>query len=153
MLSIGDTVLYQGGNYRITRILVESCGRKAYEITSIDRSNIRGFRYDHELELVCKTPKTVGADRYNEGKPQLSLIDPNILYALARVLEFGCTKYEIDNWKKGQERKKIMDSLLRHTVALMSGENKDPESGLSHGAHIAANIMFHEYYMKEGMYG
>lgn len=82
------------------------------------------------------------AARYNEGKPQYSLIDLNSLEPCARVLEFGAKKYARDNWKKGMSVTKILDSLLRHISALQKGELIDPESGLSHIGHIQCNALF-----------
>lgn len=82
------------------------------------------------------------ATRHNEGKPKWSLVDFKALEGLVRVLEFGSAKYGDYNYKKGFPRKEIMDSLLRHIFAILNGEEIDPESGLSHVAHIQANAMF-----------
>lgn len=83
-----------------------------------------------------------GAMRHNEGKAQYSLIDLTKLEPCARVLEFGAKKYSRDNWKKGMNQDKIIDSLLRHIAAIQSGEDIDQESGLSHIGHIQANSLF-----------
>ncbi len=82
------------------------------------------------------------ARRFNEGKPQYSLLDLQCLEPGVRVLEFGAKKYARDNWKKGMDVTKILDSLLRHIAALRSGELTDPESGLSHIGHIQCNALF-----------
>ena len=87
----------------------------------------------------------IQADRYNEQKPQWSLVDFKSLEPLVRVLEYGCTKYSKDNWKKGFPISQLMESLLRHCFKLLEGELMDRESGLSHTGHIMANIMFMEY--------
>lgn len=80
--------------------------------------------------------------RYNKNKPKYSLIDLNCMEDCARVLEFGMNKYSRNNWKKGLVRSEIIDSLLRHIAALQSGEEVDPESGLSHIGHIQCNALF-----------
>lgn len=82
------------------------------------------------------------AERYNQGKPQYSLLDLTALEPGTRVLEFGAKKYARDNWKKGMPVTQILDSLLRHLAALRSGELIDPESGLPHIGHIQCNAMF-----------
>lgn len=82
------------------------------------------------------------AMRFNDGKPQYSLIDLQALEQCARVLEFGAKKYARNNWKKGLPITQILDSLLRHVAALASGELIDPESGLPHIGHIQCNAMF-----------
>ena len=99
---------------------------------------------EENVELLGKL-----ADRFNDGKPKLSMIDTEILNLTAQVLEFGEKKYSRDNWKKGRPINDIMDSLLRHAFAITSGEENDPESGLSHLGHIVANAMFIAYYKKE----
>lgn len=87
--------------------------------------------------------------RYNEGKLQWSLIDWKSLEGLVRVLEMGAKKYARDNWKKGMPVTQVSESLMRHLFAFMSGEDKDPESGLNHLSHVMCNAMFLEYIMRE----
>lgn len=79
--------------------------------------------------------------RYNSGKPQFSYITdfPNAMRGFAGVSEFGATKYERDNWRKGRSFKDTIDSLLRHIFAFASGEDIDPESGQPHTGHIIWN--------------
>jgi uncharacterized protein YuzB (UPF0349 family) len=84
--------------------------------------------------------------RYNEGKPQWSLVDFKSLEPMVRVMEYGCQKYDRDNWKKGLDLNQILESLSRHLFALMSGEIIDPESGQEHVGHIMANAMFWQYH-------
>ena len=36
--------------------------------------------------------------RYNEGKPRLGLIPPQIIEGLGHVLSFGAQKYDDNNW-------------------------------------------------------
>lgn len=84
--------------------------------------------------------------RYNEGKPKWSLVDFKSLEPMVRVLEYGCTKYERDNWKKGLDNTEVLESLSRHLFALMSGEELDPESQLPHIGHIMCNALFYQYH-------
>jgi hypothetical protein len=83
-----------------------------------------------------------GASRDNGGKPQYSLVSLDCLEPMVRVLEFGAKKYSRMNYRKGFVESVIFDSLLRHISKYLSGEEIDPESGLSHIGHIQANAMF-----------
>lgn len=83
--------------------------------------------------------------RYNNGKPKWSLVDFNSLKPMVAILEFGAKKYSKDNWKKGMPMSEVIESLLRHTFALLNGEMDDQESKLTHIGHIQCNAMFLAY--------
>jgi hypothetical protein len=70
------------------------------------------------------------------------------LKPLVEVLEMGAKKYSRDNWKLGLPIKDVVDSLLRHAIALSDGELYDSESKLLHTGHIMANCMFINYYLR-----
>lgn len=82
--------------------------------------------------------------RYNGNKPLLNFVmsAPHALAGLASVMEFGSRKYSRDNWKKGLPHLEVVDSLLRHIAAYVSGEDKDSESGLPHVDHMLCNAFF-----------
>jgi len=78
--------------------------------------------------------------KHDQNKPKLSFVSREMMEALARVREFGAGKYARDNWKNGFNYTRSIDALLRHVFAFLSGEDKDPESGLNHIHHAACNI-------------
>ena len=86
------------------------------------------------------------------GKPMVSLVQAPFILDIAKVLTFGAKKYGKNNWKHidPQEIDRLKDSLLRHTLAYTSGTDIDPESGLSHAAHAACNLMFLHYFEQQG---
>lgn len=86
------------------------------------------------------------ATRYNEGKPRLGLIPPEIIIGIGEVLTFGAKKYDDNNWKKGLSDENCMSSCLRHLMAYQAGEEVDSESGLSHLKHAACNLAFMLYF-------
>lgn len=84
--------------------------------------------------------------RYNTGKLRWTLVHFDSLAPLVKVMEYGAVKYAPENWKKGLNKKEILESLTRHLFALIDGEKYDQESGLEHIGHIMANAMFYSYF-------
>lgn len=84
--------------------------------------------------------------RYNSGKRQWNLVDYKSLEPMIKVLEFGAEKYSPDNWKKGMPKEQLLNSAMRHLVALMDGEEIDSESGLPHIGHLMCNAMFISFF-------
>lgn len=82
------------------------------------------------------------AIKHDDEKVPLELIPPEALIEIAKVLGFGAKKYDAHNWRNGFKWSRLLGAALRHIVAYIGGENKDPESGLSHLAHAGCCIMF-----------
>jgi len=85
-------------------------------------------------------------------KPMVSLIQPEFILGMAKVMTIGAEKYSIDNWMLGNSQtdiRRYKDALLRHILAYTSGEKNDPETGLSHTYHAACNLMFLEYFDRQ----
>lgn len=78
--------------------------------------------------------------RYNDGKPDLSLIALCTLEDEARVWMYGARKYTFWNWAKGMSWSVPLACALRHLSAWQRGEDIDPESGLPHLAHVMCNL-------------
>jgi hypothetical protein len=81
----------------------------------------------------------------DSGKAPLHMIPEEALTGMAEAFDFGAKKYERFNYKKGIEITRITDSLRRHTLAYLRGEDIDPESGLHHTKHILANAAMLEF--------
>jgi hypothetical protein len=79
--------------------------------------------------------------KFDEGKPRVGLILSKALLEVAAVGTFGAQKYGDHNYRKGLKWSRLIDAAGRHLLYYMSGERKDKESGLSHLAHIAWNIL------------
>lgn len=78
----------------------------------------------------------------DDGKVRLDLLPTEALEEIAKVLTFGAKKYAAHNWRKGFVWSRTVAAMLRHLYAWMRGEDKDPESGLSHMAHVGCNVLF-----------
>jgi len=97
----------------------------------------------------------MNALRYNEGKVDYTLIPVDALQEEARVWMMGEKKYGRDNWEKfwGNDTVNvIMQSLMRHACAILSGDMIDEESGLHHAAHIRCNagMLLRHYNNEQG---
>lgn len=76
-------------------------------------------------------------------KTRLDLIEPQFIEAVGEILTFGADKYEANSWQKVENAKdRYYAALMRHLMAWRGGEEIDPESGLTHLAHVACNVMF-----------
>lgn len=96
------------------------------------------------------------ASHKSEGKPNIGDLDPTFLLVMAKVMTQGLTKYPNDpdglpNWWKGGSYRSFCASILRHALALASGEDFDRESGLPHAAHIAVDASFIESWRQRGV--
>ncbi len=92
----------------------------------------------------------VEARRDDSGKTNWSLMPFEAVEEINKVLDFGAKKYAEWNWTNsgGMKHSRVINSCLRHLFAYLRGEDKDPESGLSHLAHAGCNILFLIYYTK-----
>jgi hypothetical protein len=89
----------------------------------------------------CKMSNNEGL-KFDSGKSDVSLLSPVALIKIAQVMDFGKKKYAAHNWRKGLAWSRCIAAAMRHIFAYLGGEDKDPESGLSHLAHAGCCIMF-----------
>lgn len=90
-----------------------------------------------------KDPSKFGtAIKFDQDKLPLHLLSTEAMNQTAAVLQFGAQKYAEHNWRKGFAWSRPLAAAMRHITAFNNGEDKDPESGLSHLAHAACCIMF-----------
>ena len=89
-----------------------------------------------------------GGVKYDQGKPQLSLVSFEFVSAVAEVRAFGAKKYSKNQWKKGFKITRSLDAALRHIFQFASGETNDSESGLCHLAHAACCLEHALYDLK-----
>lgn len=106
-----------------------------------------------EREAIIRKDMSKEAAIKNDGeKPRMDLLPVESLEEIAKVLTFGAKKYSAHNWRNGFSWSRLLGALLRHIFAFMKGEDKDPETGLSHLAHAGCCILFllwHEQYKKD----
>jgi hypothetical protein len=93
------------------------------------------------------------AVKYDEGKPDYSLMPSESLDLICQVWSFGEKKYAAFNWSKGFAWRRPIAAALRHIYAWLRGEDNDPESGLPHLAHAACclSMVLYFQYKKIGI--
>lgn len=77
--------------------------------------------------------------KYDQDKLRYDLVPAILERGVAEVMTFGAKKYGDLNWQKGIRANRIYAAMRRHLDAWWRGEDIDPESGLPHLAHLAAN--------------
>lgn len=92
--------------------------------------------------ITSESTKSGSAMKFDEGKLPVNLLSTEALLQTAAVLKFGADKYHAHNWRDGFAWSRPLAAAMRHIMAYNDGEDKDPESGLSHLAHAACSIMF-----------
>jgi hypothetical protein len=84
-------------------------------------------------------PKDAAAMRDN--KPRLDLLEHCAEVAIAEAMHTGAVKYGTGNYRTIPILARVYGAAIkRHVGAWLEGEDLDPESGLSHLAHIGANV-------------
>lgn len=87
----------------------------------------------------------------DDSKPRVSLIEPDYILEIARVLSYGAKKRGANNWKttKPDDKYRWKDAMFRHLLAYLGGQEFDPDTGLHHLAHMSCNAMFLQYLDKQ----
>ena len=101
-----------------------------------------GFMTASEISRIqyirqCYAEQDKGGYKHDEGKPRFDLLPYDALTELVNTYTYGAKKYSDDNYLKGMAWGRVFAAMMRHAWAFWRGENKDPESGLDHMAHVA----------------
>lgn len=113
-----------------------NCGvTKSYAQDLIDRIASENWREEVK-------PQPVEGIKFDTDKARYDLIPPEVEEAIAKVLTFGAVKYGERNWELGMKWGRPYAALRRHMAAWWSGEDNDPETGMSHTWHAACCIAF-----------
>jgi hypothetical protein len=112
------------------------------ELTDPDTGDKMYIKQQIELKTVVGEMPTGSALKFDDGKLPFHLLSTEAMNQTAAVLAFGAEKYAEHNWRKGFVWSRPLSAAMRHIAAFNAGEDKDPESGLSHLAHAACCIMF-----------
>lgn len=88
--------------------------------------------------------------KFDTDKIDWAILPFGALEEIVKVLKFGENKYARGNFaaKGGLEYTRLVNALMRHTIAFARGEDTDPETGLSHMAHAGCCVLFLLHYIK-----
>ena len=86
---------------------------------------------------------TADGRKFDGGKLEYGLVPPLALKEMVKVLTFGAQKYDRDNWRHVDNAlQRYTAAAFRHLTAYNKGEATDPETGISHLAHVGCCILF-----------
>lgn len=80
--------------------------------------------------------------KFDAGKPPMELLSHRALLEAAKVMGEGKNKYGAQNWRAGLAWSRVIGAAYRHLGAFNDGQDLDPETGLSHVAHLLCCAMF-----------
>lgn len=89
--------------------------------------------------------------KFDQEKPDWSLLDLNLIEDVIKVLTYGAKKYDRDNWQKVVEANphRYFSAAMRHIAAFQKGEKVDSETELSHLAHAQCCLIFLAWHEKQ----
>lgn len=87
--------------------------------------------------------------KFDSDKAPMELLSNQALVEIAKVFGHGAKKYGKFNYKAGLSWGRVIGAAYRHLGAFNSGEDLDPESGLSHIAHLGCCVIMLLDYIKD----
>lgn len=96
----------------------------------------------NKKKLQKKKPK---GNKFDQGKSPVHLIPIEAILGMGYGFDYGAKKYGKYNFRDGIEYTRIIDSLIRHTLAFLSGEEIDEESQKYHVDLIGCNFAMLKY--------
>jgi hypothetical protein len=96
-----------------------------------------------ELDAAQQAAVTAVGRKFDAGKLDYTLVPYEALDEIVKVLMFGAQKYERDNWRHvDNAMQRYAAAAFRHMTAYNKGEATDPETGISHLAHVGCCVLF-----------
>jgi hypothetical protein len=78
----------------------------------------------------------------------LDILESDDIAGATYVLTYGAKKYATHNWIKGMAWSVPLACAVRHSLAILNGEEYDSESGQRHLAHVVCNVFMLIHYAK-----
>ncbi|CAB4138393.1 hypothetical protein UFOVP330_30 [uncultured Caudovirales phage] len=108
-------------------------------VTSSDLWQAQQEWEDEEIVYMSGYPDDNPKTAYGEAKPKMSDTPTTGIREMGKVFTGGAEKYGRFNWRDHSVSSTVYyDAAQRHLMAWFDGEDIDPESGISHLAHVMA---------------
>ncbi len=86
--------------------------------------------------------------KHDNSKPDMTDIPLEAMWEMGAAFTYGQKKYTKNNYRKGMLVSRQLAAAVRHIYQHLSGETKDPESGVSHLGHALASLAMACYTLK-----
>ena len=88
--------------------------------------------------------------KHDKNKIRWDLFPFEALEGILQVFEYGEKTYGKNNWQKIENAdERLWNAAMRHLIAAQNDKNaRDSETGFSHLAHCATNLIFLLWYSK-----
>lgn len=104
-------------------------------------------------ENLKRAMRPVEGLKFDDQKPDHSLLPPDALVDIIRVYELGAKRYGRDNWRKGISYSRIFSAIMRHLWAWWKGSDTNSEdAGLKHLAQAAWGVITLLEYTRDSNY-
>lgn len=99
------------------------------------------------LEVLCRLAQFQRRE-LDASEMLVALCDLSDMEASTYVWQYGAQKYAAWNWAKGMAWSVPIGCIIRHAIAVLQGEEIDPESGQTHIGHISCNLQMLAHFQK-----
>lgn len=90
---------------------------------------------------VHANPQQTAGVKHDAGKLPYDLLPHEAIAEVVRVLGFGAEKYGSRNWEQGIRYGRMYAAAQRHLTSWWMREDEDMETGISHLAHAACDVL------------
>ncbi len=99
-------------------------------------------------ENVTATVATQVGTKFDTGKPDMTDIPLEAMWAMGEAFSYGQKKYGKNNYRQGMKVSRQLAAAIRHIYQHLDGQTLDMESGVAHLGHALASLAMACYTIK-----